>query len=97
MPSLGALAIAMLVQAAVPVQQVPVHGVTPGHRCNVHSADKFIGRLASPSVRDSILRSSNAALLRWAPPHTMLTMDFRSDRVTVYLNSLHRVTKISCG
>jgi hypothetical protein len=36
-------------------------------------------------------------VLRWAPVGAMLTMDFRSDRVTVYLDAGNKVTKVSCG
>jgi hypothetical protein len=45
----------------------------------------------------AIKRATNAAVLRWAPPGVMLTMDFREDRVTVYLGPDKKVTKINCG
>jgi hypothetical protein len=36
-------------------------------------------------------------VLRWAPPGYMMTMDYREDRVTVYLGEDRRITKINCG
>jgi hypothetical protein len=36
-------------------------------------------------------------VLRWAPPGIMLTMDFRADRVTVWLDAADKITKIRCG
>ncbi|NUQ17987.1 MAG: hypothetical protein HOP95_05965 [Sphingomonas sp.] len=75
----------------------PVHGVTPGHSCTTARTQRFIGRTRSQAVRTAIMRASNAALLRWAPPGVMLTMDYRSDRVTVHLNSANRITSIKCG
>jgi len=27
----------------------------------------------------------------------MLTMDYRADRVTIFVSARHRITKISCG
>jgi hypothetical protein len=40
---------------------------------------------------------SRAAVLRWAPPYTMLSMEFRADRVNVYFDEHKRITKINCG
>jgi hypothetical protein len=43
------------------------------------------------------MRATRAAVLRWAPPGIMLTMDFRADRVTIYLGPDGKITKLSCG
>jgi hypothetical protein len=43
------------------------------------------------------MRASHAAVLRWAPPGSMLTMDYREDRVTVHLDAAGKVTEIKCG
>ena len=43
------------------------------------------------------MRASNAAVLRWAPPGAMLTMDYREDRVTVRLGPDGKVSAIDCG
>lgn len=81
----------------VPPRSVPIHGVTPGHKCQAEGTEKFIGQAGTSETGASIEHATNAAVLRWAPPGTMLTMDFREDRVTVYLGPDRRVTKISCG
>ena len=78
-------------------QPIPVRGETPGHRCTTAGTDKFIGRAGTPRTGRAIRRASRAAVLRWAPPGAVLTMDFRADRVTVYLGPDHKVTKIQCG
>jgi peptidase inhibitor I78 family protein len=74
----------------------PVHGVTPGHKCRTEGTDRFIGQTAS-EIGAAILRVSHAAVLRWAPPGVMLTMDYREDRVTVHLDAANKVTEINCG
>jgi hypothetical protein len=43
------------------------------------------------------MRASHSAVLRWAPPGVMLTMDFREDRVTVHLDAGNKITEIRCG
>lgn len=75
----------------------PVHGVTPGHKCAADGMSKFIGKAGSKRTGAAIKHSSHAAVLRWAPPGVMLTMDYREDRVTVYLGPDKRVTQIKCG
>src|SRR5690349_18116276 len=79
-----------------PPQPMPIHGVTPGHTCQTEGTDQFIGQPRTKATGAAILRASKAAVLRWAPPGVMLTMDFRSDRATVYLGPDDKVTQIKC-
>jgi Peptidase inhibitor I78 family len=88
---------AMLAACSTAPAQPVVHGETPGHTCKSEGTDQFIGQTRSAEVGASIKRVSNAAVLRWAPPGVMLTMDFRADRVTVWLDSANKITKIRCG
>jgi hypothetical protein len=76
---------------------MPVQGVTAGHKCDAAGTDRFIGQPGTRTTGAAIKRATNAAVLRWAPPGVMLTMDFREDRVTIYLGPNKKVTKISCG
>ena len=77
--------------------QIPVHGVTPGRKCEAAGTDQFIGQMGTSETGAAIMRLSNAAVLRWAPPGIMLTMDYREDRVTVWLGPDGKITKIRCG
>jgi hypothetical protein len=85
--------------ATVPaaVSDPPVHGETPGRACTTAGTAQFIGQTRSDYLRAAIMRVSKAAVLRWAPPGVMLTMDYRTDRVTVRLDPSNRVTQIKCG
>lgn len=80
-----------------PPQPTPIHGVTPGHKCRTGQTSQFIGREGTSETGAAIKRASRAAVLRWAPPGYMLTMDYREDRVTVYLGADRKITKINCG
>ena len=82
--------------ATAPAQPL-VHGETPGHTCKTDGTDQFIGQTKSDAVEKQIRDVSNAAVLRWAPPGVMLTMDFRADRVTVWLDPAGKITKVRCG
>jgi len=74
-----------------------VHGVTPGHTCKAAGTDTFVGQPATSESGAAIMRATNAAVLRWAPPGVMLTMDYRQDRVTVHVGPDNRITEIKCG
>jgi hypothetical protein len=80
-----------------PPQPTPIHGVTPGHKCRTAGTSQFVGKPGTSDTGAAIKRATRAAVLRWAPPGYMLTMDYREDRVTVYLGEDLKVTKISCG
>ena len=77
--------------------ETPVHGETPGHTCRQDGTDQFVGQTRSDAVGAQVKQVSHAAVLRWAPPGIMLTMDFRADRVTVWLDAADKITKIRCG
>lgn len=74
-----------------------VHGETPGHECKADGTDHFLGRPGNSETGAAILRETHAATLRWAPPATMMTMEYRADRVTVSLGPDNKITKINCG
>ena len=91
------LAPALLAACSTAPAEPPVHGETPGHTCKTEGTDQFIGQTRSDEVGAAIKGVSNAAVLRWAPPGVMLTMDFRADRVTVWLDPADKITKLRCG
>lgn len=76
---------------------IPIHGVTASHACKAGSTAQFVGQPGNSETGAAILRASNAAVLRWAPPGVMLTMDYRQDRATVYLDADRKVTDVKCG
>jgi hypothetical protein len=86
-----------LLAACSTAQAIPVHGVTPGHKCDSTGSERFIGEIGDSKTGAAIERATHAAVLRWAPPGIMLTMDYRQDRVTVWLDDARRITKIRCG
>jgi Peptidase inhibitor I78 family len=74
-----------------------IHGETPGHTCQTTGTDRFIGHAGTGETGAAVKRASHAAVVRWAPPGYMLTMDYRADRVTVYLGPDSKITQIKCG
>jgi len=85
-----------IVEGGAP-QPTPIHGVTPGHKCQASGTDQFIGQPGTAETGAATLRASHAAVIRWAPPGYMLTMDYREDRVTIYIGPDRKVTQVKCG
>src|SRR3954464_4181707 len=83
--------------SAAPPDAIPVRGETPGHTCNAANAHRYIGQPRTDETGEAIKRATNAAVLRWAPPGLMLTMDYRGDRVTVRVGPNGKITQINCG
>lgn len=67
------------------------------HICHAEGSGQFVGAAATAANGNAIMRATGAAVLRWARPGVMLTMDFRQDRVTVRTGPDGRITAISCG
>ena len=80
-----------------PAAPVVVHGETPGHTCVEGAAESYVGQVRSNAVGNAIQGATHAAVVRWAPPNVMLTMDYRSDRVTIWLDEANKITRIRCG
>lgn len=91
------IAPALLAACAATPAPVIVHGETPGHTCVEGAADSYVGKVRSNAVGKAIQAATRAAVLRWAPPNVMLTMDYRADRVTVWLDEANKITKLRCG
>ena len=80
-----------------PPDTIPVHGVTPGHKCDGTNIQQFVGKQQSTDLEAEMLRVSNAALVRWVPFGTAATMEFREDRLTAFLDENNRINRISCS
>ena len=77
-------------------ETVPVQGET-ATPCDAAPAQHLIGRQRSAELGAEAMRLSRAKALRWIPPGTMVTMDFREDRLNIDLDGAGKVTRIRCG
>jgi hypothetical protein len=64
--------------------------------CRKDALASFVGQPRSEALGNRILAATGAKAIRWVEPGTMVTMDFRDDRVTVYLDAAHRVERAAC-
>jgi len=65
--------------------------------CNADPAQYHIGHDATQTMGTAILKDSGARTLRWGPPNSAWTMDYREDRVNVRYDEAMKITGITCG
>lgn len=77
-------------QAAVPPAPDPM-------MCNAEPVQRHIGHNATEAGGAVILKESGARILRWGPPRSAWTMDYRQDRVNVQYDDQMKIIAITCG
>ena len=65
--------------------------------CKAQAVQNFIGQDATQAKGTAILKDSGARTLRWGPPNSAWTMDYREDRVNVRYDEAMKITGITCG
>ncbi|WP_228243005.1 I78 family peptidase inhibitor [Porphyrobacter sp. GA68] len=65
--------------------------------CNAAAAAQLVGQSATPALGARALELTGARTLRWGPPDSAMTMDYRQDRVNVFYDRQMRVERITCG
>ena len=73
------------------------NGAVTGGVCKDDGLGSFVGRDATTETGAELLKQSGATALRWVPKGSMVTMDFREDRVTVYLDDNNKIERVNCG
>lgn len=68
-----------------------------GGECDAQPVQYHIGHEASTEMGATILRESGAKTLRWGPPNSAWTMDYRTDRVNVRYDESREIIEITCG
>ena len=54
--------------------------------CNAEAVQSYVGQTVNP-----------ARTLRWGPPRSAMTMDYRVDRVNVMYDDASKITQVTCG
>ena len=69
----------------------------PAGACDAEAVQKHVGHRASAQAGATLLELSGARTLRWVPPRTAVTMDYRPDRLTVTYDDDMMIERITCG
>lgn len=68
-----------------------------GGACRAGAASTLVGQTANSETGARALSLTGARALRWGPPNSAWTMDYREDRVNVRYDEAMRITEITCG
>ena len=77
---------------------IPAEGMEPvGGVCKDEGLSSFVGQDATEATGSELLKQSGANAFRWVPKDSIVTMEFRADRVTAYLDANNKIERVSCG
>jgi hypothetical protein len=65
--------------------------------CNADPGQSFVGQRATADAGTALLEATGAKQLRWGPPRSAMTMDFRPDRLTVSYDDAMTIDRVACG
>ena len=74
-----------------------IQPIDDGPACNPDVLPAYVGRIGTPELLDEVKTRSGAAHMRVGKPGMAMTMDFRQDRVTVFLDADNRIEALNCG
>ncbi|WOK36906.1 I78 family peptidase inhibitor [Sphingomonas sp. C3-2] len=75
----------------------PASPSAPAQMCKNEAVQQFKGQAVSAELGAAALKASGAQTLRWGPPRSAMTMDYRADRLTISYDDDLKVTMIGCG
>lgn len=91
-------AVALALSACATAQPVPPGSAgDSAHTCDKSNIQQFVGKARSSELERQMRHVSHAANVRWVPQGTAVTMEFRADRLTVFLDGNNRIERISCS
>lgn len=94
---LGMGAVALAGCASIPDRAVVTPAPSaPAGECKPEEGQRFIGQIATGVVGHQIRAATGAQVIRWVPPRTAVTMDFRADRVTVFYDDAMIIERVAC-
>ena len=84
-----------LLAAACTSMAPPV--TAPSDACSPDALARYTGQTANEALAARMKRETGKTALRWVQPGMAVTMDYREDRLTVYLDTANRVERASCS
>ncbi|WP_294235553.1 I78 family peptidase inhibitor [uncultured Sphingomonas sp.] len=65
--------------------------------CGDSRVAKLVGQVWNETRRAETLKTSGARSLRVIAPGTVVTMDYRPDRLNIETDAAGRITRLNCG
>jgi len=68
-----------------------------GFLCDASAVQYAIGQKASSELAEKLMAEAGGDILRWIPPRTAVTRDYRRERLNISYDDNHLITAIRCG
>lgn len=65
--------------------------------CDEQPVQYALGQKADAATGALIVKEAHARFLRWLPPRSSATADYRPDRINVEYDDAYIITRIRCG
>ncbi len=79
-----------------PVEAEPPVAPPPAE-CDASGVQNHVGEVATTELGAVLMQETGATVLRWMPPRTAMTMDYRVERLTVSYDDDMVIERIACG
>ncbi|WP_233453907.1 I78 family peptidase inhibitor [Tsuneonella flava] len=66
-------------------------------RCDASSVQSNVGAKATAKLAARLIEQTGSRTLRWLPPRTAMTMDYRQDRLNIGYDDNYVIERIMCG
>jgi Peptidase inhibitor I78 family len=83
-------------EAPSKVEPAPVEEAKE-YSCAAESVQYAIGQKTSAELGSKLVTESGSRTLRWMPPRSAATMDYRQDRLNIAYDDDMVITRINCG
>lgn len=80
-----------------PAKKTPAQIAKANYICDAKELQVLIGEQANDNTGKLALKKSYAKKLRWIPPNSAVTMDYRKDRLNISYDDEMKIQKVSCG
>lgn len=65
--------------------------------CGASKVASWVGKADTPAAREAITKASGAKNIRWLPPRTPATMDYRQDRLNAKIDDGGKYIGFDCA
>lgn len=89
--------VALDIAAAFEKADAPVAAADRNRACGTPVAEDFVGRKDTPALRADLARKVGHGRIRWLPPGTIVTQDYREDRLNVDIDAGGVIVRVRCG
>lgn len=79
------------------VDQGPASPPMPSGDCNHDRLERFVNALPTSQTLNQIKRASGAHTIRVVRPGDIVTLEYRSDRLTIDVGQDGRIKRLRCG